>query len=161
MRRLPIALLAVALLAALVASCGSGEVTNEQYGRELRGAMDDLEAAYGDAGAAATPSANAKAPDVKETVRRLEVAQIALRDAGNKLDAIEAPPKLEKDHARLVRGVRDMADAVSLLIEAQQVAESDPARARTLAREFATDESFGTVEAAAAKLQEAGVDAGL
>jgi hypothetical protein len=60
-----------------------------------------------------------------------------------------------------VAGVRDMADAVDLLIEAQEAAETDPALAKQRARAFASDDSFKRVQAAAAELSDAGVDAGL
>lgn len=150
------------LWALLAVSCGSAEVTTEEYGAELRGAMTDLEQAYGDASEAVLArNADDASATVAETVAELRRSQLALRDAGNRLDEITPPEALAEDHESLVAGVRDMADAVDLLIEAQESAETDPKRAQQLAREFATDESFGRVEAAAASIEDAGVDAGL
>lgn len=158
MRALAFLVLAGALLVA--AGCGGGELTTQEYERELRRTMDDLEDAYGRAGAALEPDANASR-SVGDVIAQLRSAQVALRDAGSRLDAIEPPSEVSREHRELVAGVRDMADAVDLLIEAQEVAERDPERAQSLARRFATDDSFERVQAAAAELSEAGVDAGL
>lgn len=151
------------LAAALLATCGgaSDEPSSKaEYERELRATMDDLEAAYGEAGSAIEPGAGSTR-SVGEIVDDLRASQVALRDAGNRLDELTPPEELADTHAELVAGVRDMADAVDLLIEAQESAEQDPARARQLARRFVTDESFDRVQAAAAELSDAGVDAGL
>lgn len=153
--------LLVCVWALLAASCGSEPVTRQEYARELQRAMDDLEAAYGTAGSAVAPGASQAAASTEETVQELRTSQVALRDAGNRLADIEPPAELAGEHDALVSGVRDMADAVDLLVEAQQSAEADPARARRLAREFAADESFGAVEAAASRLSAAGIDVGL
>lgn len=158
-----------ALLAVLVAvgvlagACGGGgEVTKAEYERELRSTMDDLEDAYGSATGAVLARDAGDAPrSVGEVVAELRSSQVALRDAGNRLDAIEPPAELTGTHQDLVAGVRDMADAVDLLIEAQEQAEADPARAQRVAKEFAADDSFQRVQAAAVELAEAGVDAGL
>lgn len=158
-RLLPVLILCAWAL--LATSCGSEQVTAEEYERELQSAMDELEAAYGTAGGAVSPGAAQAAASTEETVRELRSSQVALRDAGNRLAAIEPPDELGDDHEALVAGVRDMADAVDLLVEAQEVAETRPDRARELAREFAADESFGAVEAASSRLSAAGVDAGL
>lgn len=156
------ATLLVAAAVLLAVSCGGTDpVTTDEYGAELRSAMGELEEAYGDAGSAVAPDADNAADSVEETVQKLRTSQLALRDAGNRIDAIEPPAQLADDHEALVAGVRDMADAVDLLIEAHQQAADNPAEARRLAREFATDESFGAVEAAASRIESAGVDAGL
>jgi hypothetical protein len=160
-RRIALAVAFVAGWAVLAVSCGSSEVTREEYGSELRGAMGDLEEAWGDTSGAVGPSAENARASTEQTVDDLRRSQLALRDAGNRLDSITPPQDLADDHDALVAGVRDMADAVDLLVDAQLAAESDPERAKELAREFATDESFGSVEAAAARIKQAGVDAGL
>ncbi|MCB0879723.1 MAG: hypothetical protein KDC46_12195 [Thermoleophilia bacterium] len=152
----------MAVWAMLATSCGSTEVTKAEYGKQLRSAMAELEDAYGDTAAATTPAAGGDAGTATpRTVDDLRSSQLALRDAANRLDAITPPAELANDHDALVQGVRDMADAVDLLIEAQQQAESNPEQAKKLARQFASDDSFGTVEAAASRIQSAGVDAGL
>lgn len=156
---LRIALVLCAPLLAL-AGCGGGEVTREEYGRELRDTMAELEAAYGRAGAAARGEPDASR-SVGDVVAELRASQVALRDAASRLEAIEPPADVASEHRNLVRGVREMADAVDLLVEAQRVAAQDPERAEQLARRFASDQSFERVEAAAANLSEAGVDAGL
>ena len=157
-------LTAVGLLCAwalLAVSCGTREVTKAEYGRQLDDTMADLEEAYGDAGSAVDSSAGSTASGTVGTVDELRRSQLAIRDAGNRLDEITPPDALAEDHDALVQGVRDMADAIDLLIEAQELAEEDPARATKLAREFATDDSFTRVEAAASRIESAGVDAGL
>lgn len=151
------------LAAALLATCGGGSQepsTKAEYERELRATMDDLEAAYGQAGSAIDGTAGSTR-SVGEVVEDLRSSQVALRDAGNRLDEIVPPESLAETHDELVAGVRDMADNVDRLIDAQETAERDPARAKQLAREFVNDESFDRVQAAAAKLSDAGVDAGL
>lgn len=160
-RRVLATIACMALWALLAVSCGGSEVTKEEYGRELRSAMADLETAWGDAGSAVEPGKDTAETSTAQTVEDLRRSQLALRDAGNRLDDVVPPAQLRDDHDALVAGVRDMADAVDLLIQAQQAAETDPERAQQLAREFATDESFGTVEAAASNIEAAGVDAGL
>lgn len=148
--------------AALLAGCGDdGPVSEEEYGRELRETMGQLEEAYGTAGDALSTQGSGGMRSVGDIVAELRSAQVALRDAGNRLDGIEPPAGLADEHDDLVAGVRDMADAVDLLVEAQEVAGTDQRRAERLAREFASDDSFERVEAAAAALQQAGVDAGL
>jgi len=159
MRRATFAALMVATWAVLAVSCGSGEVSREEYGQELRSAMQDVEEAYADSGAVVEGAPEEAA--TTDTGAQLRAKQIALRDAANRLDSITAPDDLASAHESLVSGVRDMADAVDLLIDAQEASTSDPAEAKRLAREFATDTSFGKVEAAASKIQQAGVDAGL
>jgi hypothetical protein len=148
--------------AMLLATCGGtgGPATKAEYERELRSTMDDLEAAYGQAGAA-LEDRGAATRSVSAIVDDLRSAQVALRDAGNRLDEVEPPVELRSTHDELVAGVRDMADSVDKLIEAQEVAARDPKRAQQLAREFVEDDSFQRVEAAAAALSDAGVDAGL
>jgi hypothetical protein len=147
--------------ALLVAGCGDTPVSREEYGRELRGAMTELEEAWGQTGGAVAPGQQTAAATTVETVGELRRSQLSLRDAGNRLAAITPPEELADDHEALIAGVRDMADAVDLLVEAQELAGSNPERARELAREFATDSSFARVEAAAARIEAAGVDAGL
>lgn len=156
-------LLAPVLVALSLAGCGGdGAVTKAEYERELRSTMDELEEAYGSAaGAVMERNADNATKSVADVVSELRTAQIALRDAGNRLEEIEPPTEIEDTHEELVAGVRDMADAVDLLIEAQELADRDPAGARQLAREFASDDSFQRVEAAAGHIEEAGVDAGL
>ena len=151
------------LAAALLATCGGASdepLTKSEYERELRTTMDDLEAAYGQAGEA-IGGTGGSTRTVGEVVADLRSSQVALRDAANRLDEIVPPTELADTHAELVAGVREMADNVDLLIEAQESAEQDPARARQLARDFVEDESFDRVQAAAAELSDAGVDAGL
>lgn len=145
---------AVLVAAALLAGCGS--VSKAEYAKELRTTMGDLEASYGDAigeagGGAATPA----------DATKLRTAQLALRDAASRLDEIEPPEDLRDEHRDLVRGVRDMADSVSLLLRATELADSDPKQARALTAKFASDDSFRRVGDAAARLDRAGVDAGL
>lgn len=160
-RALLLPVLLVCTWGLLATSCGAEQVTADEYERELQAAMDDLEAAYGTTGSAVAPGADQAAASTEATVQELRSSQIALRDAANRLSEITPPAEFVDDHEALVAGVRDMADAVDLLVEAQQVAVREPARARELAREFASDESFGAVEAAASRLTAAGVDAGL
>jgi hypothetical protein len=160
--RIVIAVAIGAAAALLAGGCGGSQaVSKDEYGAELRGVMGELEEAYGDAGSAVAPGADNATASVEQTVQKLRTSQLALRDAGNRLEDIDPPEQLADDHAALVQGVRDMADAVDLLIGAQEQAERDPAEAKRLAREFATDESFGAVEAAASRIESAGVDAGL
>jgi hypothetical protein len=151
--------------ALLLATCGTAAdkpLSKDAYERKLQSTMDDLEAAYGDAGAAASANQNTDSTrSVGEIVSDLRESQVALRDAANRLDEIEPPTDLADTHDQLVAGVRDMADAVDLLIQAQEVAEQDPAKAKSLARQFGQDDSFERVEAAAAGLADAGVDVGL
>lgn len=161
-RRAVGAITIVAAWALLAVSCGGrSTVTKAEYGSQLRDVMGELEEAYGDAGSAVAPAAGNAAVSVEQTVQQLRTSQLSLRDAGNRLDAITPPAELADDHDALVGGVRDMADAVDLLIKAQQQAATNPKQAKRLARAFATDESFGTVEAAASRIESAGVDAGL
>ena len=146
----------VALLAMTLVSCGTEPLTEEAYGTELRSTMGELEEAYGDAigetaGGGATPA------DAEE----LRSAQLALRDAGNRLDEIDPPEGLEDEHADLVSGVRDMADDVTLLVDATELAETDPARAKELTAKFAASKAFRQVGDAASRLDRAGIDAGL
>lgn len=161
MSRRGLAILATVTMAALLATCGGGgEVTKQEYETALQATMDDLESAYGDAGSAQAGGGGASR-SVDEQVAELRTAQVAIRDAGNRLDEIEPPAELAETHDELVAGVREMADAVDLLVGAQEQAEADPAEAKRLMREFAGDESFDRVQAAAAELSDAGVDAGL
>ncbi len=159
-RRSLLAVVVVALWSLLAVSCG-GEVTKAEYGRQLSETMADLEEAYGDTNFAVEPGADATNSGTLGTVDDLRRSQLAIRDAGNRLDSITPPDELADDHAALVAGVRDMADAVDLLIAAQEQAETDPDESLRLAREFATDDSFTRVEAAASRIESAGVDAGL
>lgn len=157
------ALAAMLVAGMLLATCGGASdepATKAEYERELRSTMDDLEAAYGQAGAAVDTKSSGER-SVGDVVAELRTSQIALRDAGNRLDQVVPPESLAATHAELVAGVRDMADAVDLLIDAQEAMEADPAEARRLARQFAADDSLKRVTAAAAKLSDAGVDAGL
>lgn len=154
------AVLLMATWALLAVSCGSGgAVTKKEYGTQLSAAMADVEKAYGDAGSALEPG-KADATTA-ERVQQLRSTQIAIRDAGNRLDEVTPPEDLADEHADLVAGVRDMADAVDLLIEAQEAADSDPARAKELTRQFATDDAFETVVGASTKIRDAGVDVAL
>lgn len=153
------AVLFVAVWAILAVSCGGGEVTREDYATELSTAMADVEQAYGDAGFALEPGS--VATSTAERIHKLRSTQIAIRDAGNRLDDVTPPEDLTVEHAELVAGVRDMADAVDLLIEAQELAATDPARAKELTREFATDDAFETVVGASTKIRDAGVDVDL
>jgi hypothetical protein len=141
-----------------VASCAGGgdsaAVSKASYGKQLRSTMADVEQAYG-------KGADTKTETSAELVTRLQTLQIGLRDAANQLDEITPPTSLAAEHRKLVAGVRDMADAIDLRIEAEQVATSDPAKAKLLARQFASDDSFERVQAAAAAIDQAGVDAGL
>lgn len=158
-------LLALTATALLAAGCGGGDLSEEEYGEQLRSTMAELEAAYGTAGSAIDPEGSGGGGggtrSVGDVVEELRSTQVALRDAGNRLASIEPPTELGDEHDDLVAGVRDMADAVDLLIEAQEVAATNQRRAEQLAREFASDDSFDRVEAAAAALEEAGIDAGL
>ncbi|MCW2923707.1 MAG: hypothetical protein JWM98_1111 [Thermoleophilia bacterium] len=143
------------LVAALLA-VGCGSVSKADYAKELRDTMGDLESSYGDAigeagGGNATPADAAK----------LRTAQLALRDAASRLDEIEPPEELRDEHHDLVQGVRDMADAVTLLVRATELADTNPTKARALTAKFASDDSFRRVGDAAARLDRAGVDAGL
>ncbi len=155
MRCAILALLAVIIMAAIAAGCGgSDEPTNDEYGAQLRDAMADVEAAYG-------ATTGAPGTDGGDAVEQLRTTQVGLRDAGNRLADVTPPADLRDEHDALVAGVRDMADAVDKLVQAQELATSDPTRARALARQFASDGSFASVEAAASAIQDAGVDAGL
>ena len=148
----------------LLVTCGGSSdepLTKSQYEQKLQSTMDDLEAAYGDAGAATSGGGGKSERSVSQIVDELRTSQVALRDAGNRLDEIIPPEDLAATHDQLVAGVRDMADAVDLLIKAQEAAEQDPAQAKQYARQFGADDSFEQVQAAAAKLADAGVDAGL
>lgn len=158
-----VAVLFVAAWALLAVSCGSGgAVTKEEYATELSAAMADVEEAYGDAtNAVIARNADNASTSVADLVERLRTTQISIRDAGNRLDEITPPEELSTEHDDLVRGVRDMADAVDLLIEAQELAETDPKRASELARQFATDDAFETVVGATTNIRDAGVDVAL
>ena len=161
-RRAGLAALFVALWAILAVSCGSGEVSKEEYAKELTSSMSDVEAAYGDATNAVTDEgADSSARSIGELVSQLRTTQVAMRDAGNRLDEITPPADLATEHDDLVAGVRDMADAIDLLIEAQELSATDPKRASELARQFATDDAFETVVGAATKIRDAGVDVDL
>jgi hypothetical protein len=156
-------LLAMLVAALLLATCGGASdepVTKAEYETALQSTMDDLEAAYGQAGAALDDKGAANR-SVGEITTQLRSAQVALRDAGNRLNEIVPPTELASTHKDLVQGVRDMADSVDLLIKAQEVAERDPNEAKRLAKEFGNDDSMERVTAAAAALSDAGVDAGL
>jgi hypothetical protein len=156
-RRATVSVLLVATWALLAVSCGGGgEVTREEYAEELTSAMSDVEAAYGDASSAIEPGAAGQSTE--ERVANLRTTQLAIRDAGNRLDEIEPPEDLAPEHDDLVGGVQDMADAIDLLIEAQELAASDPARAKELTREFATDDAFEAVVGASTAIRDAGVD---
>jgi hypothetical protein len=146
-----------------IASCASGggggggdsaAVKKESYGRQLRSTMADVEQAYG-------KGVGTKSDTSAELLTRLQTLQLGLRDAANRLDDITPPSSLAAEHRKLVAGVRDMADAIDLRIEAERIAATDPARAKRLARKFATDDSFSRVQAAANAIEQAGVDAGL
>jgi hypothetical protein len=165
-RRRTAAIVVLVVAPLLLVTCGGSSdepLTRSQYEQQLQTTMDDLEAAYGDAGAATTGGGGAKGGrrSVAQIVDELRTSQVALRDAGNRLDEITPPEDLAATHDQLVAGVRDMADAVDLLIKAQEAAEQDPAQAKQYARQFGADDSFERVQAAAAKLADAGVDAGL
>jgi len=159
MTRASTSLLALAATMLLLAACGgSSEPTKEEYGQALRATMANLDEAYGDANVASTDGAE---QDTAATVRQLKASQLSLRDAGNQLDDVTPPSRFAKDHEQIVEGVREMADAIDLLVEAQELAESDPKAAEAAARKFSTDDSFEQVALAAANLEEAGVDTGL
>ncbi len=149
----------VALWATLAMSCGSGTVTKDEYETALASAMADVEEAYGTAGAALEPGA--VGTSTADRVDQLRATQIAIRDAGNRLDEITPPEDLVDEHEDLVAGVRDMADAIDLLAEAQELADTDPKQAKELTRQFATDDAFETVVGASAKIRDAGVDVDL
>jgi hypothetical protein len=159
-RRATTAALFVAAWALLAVSCGSGgAVTKDEYAKELSSAMADVEEAYGDAGSALEPGTADSTTAAR--VAQLRSTQIAIRDAGNRLDDVTPPEDLKSEHDDLVAGVRDMADAVDLLIEAQELAERDPAKAKELTRQVATDDAFETVVGASTKIRNAGVDVSL
>lgn len=158
------AILFVALWATLAASCG-GAPSKEEYGREVNDTLAEVEKSYGGVGQTtgggtddAAADDSAAATSTEDQVQQLEQTQIGLRDAANRLSEIEAPDGLADDHEQLVAGVRDMADAIDTLIEAQRLADTDSPRARELMQEFATDDAFRTVEAAARNIRKAGVD---
>lgn len=156
-RRSTMLALALACATAFGACGGSDEQSKAEYGESMRATMSNLTEAYGDASTASGEAGD----DVAATVRQLRASQLALRDAGNQLDDIEPPEELAAAHEDLVEGVREMADAVDLLIEAQELAETDPKAAEQAARKFGSDDSFERVTAAAARLEKAGVDTGL
>ncbi|MCW2956289.1 MAG: hypothetical protein JWO69_1158 [Thermoleophilia bacterium] len=136
-RKVLIGVLAAATL--LVAACSNGPTVGEYEGN-LQRTMDDVEAAYGDPG-----------DDPEQT-------RIALADAAERLDALEAPDELRDEHADLVSGVRDMSGAIRLLTKARAEAARDPERAEALTKQFADNDAFPRVEAAVTALREAGVD---
>lgn len=156
-------LVAWLVLSLLVAGCGTERVGKEEYGRQLREVSRDLAAEYpGVAG----PGTDRLADDpgdgsAVEQEGRLEDTRVALEDAAARLAGIQPPEELEDAHRDLVAGVRDIAASVEALLEAQRVATSDPVRARRLTREFAAGTGPRRVVAAAARLQDAGVDPGL
>lgn len=169
-RRLWLVVAAIACAIVVLGGCGTDDTrpTRAEYGRQLRATMHQLEAAYGDAlagspgsasGTGATPPATSDA----ERVEQLERTRTALTDAAERLNDLQPPEDLASAHDDLVRGVRAMAIDVDDLVEAQRVAKSDPARARQLTRGFATSSarSFQQVQDAAARISDAGVDAGL
>jgi len=157
-RRVARALATALLLAALalsVTACGGGanddaKPTKAAYASEVRGVMDEMEATYGDA--LTKPSA---------TPEDLEAVRASLLDTAKRLEAITPPAGLETEHEDLVAGVRGLGDAIKGLAEASRVADTNPARAKRLTKEFAKDPSLARITAAAAKLQDAGVDGGL
>ena len=159
MTRGAVAVAFVVVWATLAVSCGGGEVSREEYAQELSSAMADVEEAYGDAGSALEPGA--ADTSTADRVAQLRSTQVAIRDAGNRLDEVTPPKDLTDEHDDLVAGVRDMADAVDLLIEAQELAATDPARAKELTRRFATDDAFETVVGASTRIRDAGVDVDL
>ena len=155
----------VAVWALLAVSCG-GEVSREEYADELRAALSEVEGAYGDVssslgGGGAGGDGTQAGATSGQLADQLRTTQVAIRDAGNRLDEIVPPDDLADEHGDLVAGVRDMADAVDLLIEAEEVAGSDPKRAQELTREFATDDAFERVTAASSAIRDAGVDVDL
>lgn len=147
--------------ALLVVSCGDARSSTADYEQQLQSIMGELEESWGTtASAGVTDAGEARSPTV-QIIDRHRRAQLSLRDAANRLDDIKPPEQVDEDHAVLIAGVRDMADAIDLLIEAEQVAASDAAKAKRLARQFATDDSFESVMAAANNIEKAGIDAGL
>ncbi|MCW2972736.1 MAG: hypothetical protein JWN72_1009 [Thermoleophilia bacterium] len=139
----------------VVAACGSsGSATTAAYGEELRAATANLT----DLSTDLTAATGAGSP--AQRVTRLKSIQLGLRETGNELSDVDPPTNLEKAHADLVAGVRDMADAVDDLVQAEQLAGTDPERAKLLLRRFASDDALPRVEAAAASISKAGVDAG-
>ncbi|MBC7461393.1 MAG: hypothetical protein H7287_08520 [Thermoleophilia bacterium] len=148
----------VQLLAACtiaLTGCGSsGSVSTSAYGGELRAATSNL----ADLSTDLTAATATGSPEQRAT--RLHAIQLGLRETGNQLDEVTAPAGLAKTHAELVAGVRDMADAIDDLVQAEQLVATDPERAKVLLRRFASDDSLPRVEAAAAKITKAGVDAG-
>ncbi|MCW2950048.1 MAG: hypothetical protein JWN41_1061 [Thermoleophilia bacterium] len=140
----------------IVGGCGESPApTHAEYGRELRAATAQLDSqtqALGAARAHSSPAAD---------VARIRTVQARLRATARSLKVVEPSPDLRREHAALVSAVRDMAAAVDTLIEAEQLASTNPARAQVLLRAFASDDSLPRVQAAAAKITRAGVDAGL
>lgn len=155
MRRVALTAAVLAAAAVFGAACG-GELSKEEYGAELRTTMNELEDAYGNA-----QQETAGGTETPGDADRLREQQVALRDAGNRLEEIDPPSDLSDEHGDLVGGVRDLAGSIDLLIEATEVAETDPERAKELTRRFASNDSFLRVGDAAARLDRAGVDAGL
>jgi hypothetical protein len=138
-----------------IAGCGaSAEPTKADYGAALRKVTSQLGALTGELGAAPKQSSTTA------RVARLKEVQLGVRRAGTQLRDITPPSSLATAHRDLVRAVQDMAGAVDLLIRAEQVVGTDPAAATKLLRRFSSDDSLPRVQAAAARITRAGVDAG-
>jgi hypothetical protein len=161
MRRQAARLAAVgALVACTVLAVGCGgqrEVTDAAYGKQLRAATSGLDGVSGAISEATQPSK----VSVAERVAQVRSIQLGLRESGNELADVTPPDDLRDDHDQLVQGVRDMADAIDLLIQAEELSVTNPQRATTLLRQFATDPSLARVQEAATNITKAGVDAGL
>ena len=149
---------ALALGVTMLAGCGgTHEVTKSEYGTELRAATSGLDGVSGDISRATAPSKLT----TQQRIAQIRSIQLGLRESGNELADVTPPAHLRDEHEQLVSGVRDMADAVDLLIRAEQLSERDPARATALLRRFATDPSLARVQEATTRIAKAGVDAGI
>jgi hypothetical protein len=139
----------------VAAGCGGSKpVSHEAYGTALRGATADLGGLTTDLAAAMKTSSPAK------EIAQLHAIQLGLRTTGTNLQAVTPSPDLKAAHGELVAGVQDMADAIDLLVQAERLQASSPAKAQAALRKFAADPALPRVQAAAAKITKAGVDAG-
>lgn len=151
----------ICVWALLIVSCGERTQSYSEYEHDLRSIMDELEEEWAATNSTREGTGNQAQLSTTQIVDKHRRTQLSLRDVANRLDELRPPPKLRADHDALVTGTRGMADAIDILIKAEQVAPTDPRRSARLARQFATDDSFESVLAAASNIDKAGIDVDL
>jgi hypothetical protein len=150
-------LLLAALSLALAAGCGGDEgLSKADYEQEVRSAGDRLESAF--TKLAESGQGAAGQGSVDEVTGTIKEAQDELRASADDLDGIDPPEDVQQEHARLVGGLRALADDLDELRKA--IDERDLAGVRSFLERVPELEAVTTIQEATRAIREKGYDIG-